>query len=174
MGRHSKTPLMVTRTEEYLALHRSDPAKYPATIRAVAAFVPCSHSLFSKTDTIIQALVQAIDAAALAAARHPSFALTSPAPEELTVSDAALQLDLEQTIKRSMHAMAKYLGRRKQDDGAATAALAKYDLDEAMISLRREQDRLERLVAESDRRARSCIRSTESRASDEMQGVLAV
>ena len=133
MGRHSKTPLMVKRTEEYLALHRGDPAKYPATIRAVAPFVPCSHSLFSKTDPAVQALVHAIDAAALAAAQRPVFALTSLAFDALAVSDAALQLEIEQTIRRSMHTMAKYLGRRKQDDGPSMAALAKHDLDEAMI-----------------------------------------
>jgi hypothetical protein len=91
MGRHAKSGLLISRTQEWLILHEHAPQEYPLQIRRIAAHVPCSPTLFyDQEDPEIIAVMAKIEAAKRAARPAPrsrsGAVITAPiSPEDPAV-----------------------------------------------------------------------------------------
>lgn len=155
----SKKALMIQRTEEYLELHRGDPAAYPMTVEAVAAFIPVARRLFYKNDPDIEALLSRIRSAE---ALPSSAAGRSPDRDDgASLDDAALERAIGQVVIRSVWAMQKFIGHHKGTRAAVEAALAAHDLDELLGTLAGCQQSLRALAKEYERRRRSTAGSSD-------------
>lgn len=152
----SKKALMIARTAEYLKLHQENPEKYPRHVEAVAAFVPCSRTLFYKSDPQIQALVEQIQAQVLVVGAPQ--ALSSDAEGATLLAQIDLEAEITQAVNRAVWAMQKFVAQhRNSDDGPKAAALAAYDLDTTIHTLQRVNADLAPLVEEVERRQRAGV-----------------
>jgi hypothetical protein len=150
----SKKALMIRRTAEYLALHSDDPAAYPATVKDVAAFVPVSRRLFYKADPEIHQLVADIEAADAANAAGPVLALTSEGDGLRHLSADDLERDIEQTVRKAVWAMRRWVGIAERSESVAEAPMLAAYLEEALREGQRVRAQLDPLIAELQRRRR--------------------
>lgn len=154
----SKKGLMIARTTEYLALHKEAPERYPRNVEAVAAFVPCSRTLFYKSDPEIQALVDSIQVDVSTDGGGAPLALTPEAEGATLLAEADLEAEVTQAVSRAVWAMQRFVGQHQDsEDGPRGAALAAYDLDTTVHTLRRIQADLAPLVEEVERRQRAAV-----------------
>lgn len=164
MPRPSKKSLLLERTEEYLALHQQDPERYPATIDAAAEFVPCSRTLFYKSDPEIQEIADRLREAGEPVTEDLVLTREDDTLEVLT--DGDLEKETEQTIRRAVLAMQKFLGQHGRPGRPVEGVLAAYDLAVVLGTLQRVQADLKPLVAEQQRRERDRTRMPEEPPAD--------
>jgi hypothetical protein len=154
----SKKPHMIAKTAEYLQLHRQDPDKYPANVKAVALFAGVSRRLFHKTppDPEIEKLVDDINTAAEGTSNQTPAVLELSPPNEphAALSETELETSINRQIERARWAMQKFLSREKHASGPAESPLTAFDLDDCISQLHAARAELRPLVIEMESRDR--------------------
>jgi hypothetical protein len=144
-------PLRIARTAAYIRLRRksADPdGEHPASIRALAKFIPCAHRLLyardPKSEQIRRVLKKSGDARR--APRVP------PSRGAGHVPPVALTTQAERALARVSEAARRWLDARDQDAGLHAIALAVGDLDLMVRSVLAAQAEFRPLAAEIQRR----------------------
>lgn len=92
-------------------------------MEAVAGFLPCSRTLFYKSNPEIQALADHIQAHAPVDQERPT--LTPEAQGAALLAEADLEAEITRVVSRAVWAMQKFVNQhRDSDDGPEGASLA--------------------------------------------------